>query len=106
MAVFLFLRSLALRGLYRRFEIGANPSGCRSRSLAIPQNTQNRIKRCGAVACRLEYLRADDEKRGTKIRSFHIAWPGTMLNQRCFAWRRARVVVFMPFLAGENAAKL
>ena len=30
----------------------------------------------------------------------------TMLNQRCFAWRRARVVVFMPFLAGENAAKL
>jgi hypothetical protein len=56
MAVFLFLRSLALRGLYRRFEIGANPSGCRSRSLAIPQNRQNRIKRCGAVACRLEYL--------------------------------------------------
>ena len=56
MAVFLFLRSLALRGLYRRFEIGANPSGCRSRSLAISQNRQNRINRCGAVACRLEYL--------------------------------------------------
>src|SRR5262245_17826398 len=74
MAVFLFLRSLALRGLYRRFEIGANPSGCRSRSLAIPQNRQNRIKRCGAVACRLEYLPHHDL-------SAAIGWaPATVRN--------------------------
>jgi hypothetical protein len=74
MAVFLFLRSLALRGLHRRFEIGANPSGCRSRSLAIPQNRQNRIKRCGAVACRLEYLPHHDL-------SAAIGWaPATVRN--------------------------
>jgi hypothetical protein len=39
-----------------RFVIGVGPSGCRSGALAIPQNRQNRIKRCGALARELDYL--------------------------------------------------
>ena len=41
-----------------RFVIGANPSGCRSGALAIPQDRQNRVKRCGALARQLDYLHA------------------------------------------------
>src|SRR5260370_12097056 len=42
----------------RRFVIGPNPSGCRSGALAIPQDRQNRVKRCGALARQLDYLHA------------------------------------------------
>jgi hypothetical protein len=34
--------------------IGPNPSGCRSGAFAIPQDRQNRVKRCGALAHQLD----------------------------------------------------
>jgi hypothetical protein len=43
---------------FSRFVIGANPSGCRSGAFAIPQDRQNRVKRCGALAHQLDYLHA------------------------------------------------
>jgi hypothetical protein len=40
------------------FVIGANASGCRLGVLAIPQNRENRIKRCGVLGRQLDYLGA------------------------------------------------
>src|SRR5215831_10793291 len=39
-----------------RIVIGENPSGSRSGAIAIPQDRQNRIKRCGVRARQLDYL--------------------------------------------------
>jgi hypothetical protein len=39
-----------------RIVIGENPSGSRSGAIAIPQDRQNRIKRCGLRARQLDYL--------------------------------------------------
>jgi len=46
------------RGTLRvaRIVIGENPSGSRSGAIAIPQDRQNRIKRCGVRARQLDYL--------------------------------------------------
>src|SRR5215475_14191828 len=48
------------RGTLRvaRIVIGENPSGSRSGAIAIPQDRQNRAKRCGALAHQLDYLHA------------------------------------------------
>src|SRR5262249_31873474 len=42
--------SLIVLSSFSRFVIGPNPSGCRSGAFAIPQDRQNRVKRCGALA--------------------------------------------------------
>jgi hypothetical protein len=39
-----------------RIVIGENPSGSRSGAIAIPQDRQNRIKRCGVRERQLDYL--------------------------------------------------
>jgi hypothetical protein len=49
-------RSVTLRAA--PFVIGANASGCRLGVLAIPQNRENRIKRCGVLGRQLDYLGA------------------------------------------------
>src|SRR6516164_581110 len=46
--------SVIVLSSFSRFVIGPNPSGCRSGAFAIPQDRQNRVKRCGALAHQLD----------------------------------------------------
>jgi len=46
--------SVIVLSSFSRFVIGPNPSGGRSGAFAIPQDRQNRVKRCGALAHQLD----------------------------------------------------